>query len=103
MKEGDVNVVKNYKLPIKSWVCNVQFGDYSYYSCTIYLKIARRVDLGTPLEKTAAHMIMNVNSICVDHFTVYANIKSLCVSLKPNGLNTKRLFIFHYSTRFIII
>ena len=45
MGEGGQKVQSSsYKIN-KSWGCNIQHGNCSYYYCIAYLKVAKRVDL----------------------------------------------------------
>ena len=49
-----MKVVKRYKLPVKinkPWGCSVQHGDYSEQYCTVYVKVAKRVDLKSSHHK----------------------------------------------------
>lgn len=44
----------------KFWGYNVQFGDYSYQGCIIYLKVAERVDLKKWYQRLTEENVLDV-------------------------------------------
>ena len=58
MGEGGQKVRTSSYKKSKSWGCNVQHGDYSWY-CTAYLKVAKRVNLESSHHKKKNSVTMH--------------------------------------------